>query len=89
MQQTAAQKQFDLNRAGKVNVEVKAFDKDGFTARAGVITRSWVNDVYNVTGKLAKKNVAQADQLTIMTIRFDVASGHWKIASIDDVMPLK
>jgi len=89
-QQDASKQQFSINRAGKLSVEVKSFSVDGFTAKAGVVMHGWVNDIYTTkTGKLAKKNVAQVDQLTIMTIRYDEASQHWKISSIDDVAPLK
>ncbi len=81
---------YAMNRAGRLSIEIKGFSKDGFTARAGVTSRSTVNDIFNVkTGKLTKKGVKQPDQLTIMTIRFDEASQHWKIASIDEVVPLQ
>ncbi len=88
-EQDKTQKTFAINREGKFSVEVKGFSEDGYTARAGVVMRGWVNDLYNLkTGKLVKKNVAQPDQLMILTIRYDLTTRQWKIISFDDIVPL-
>jgi hypothetical protein len=81
---------YAMNRTGRVTVEVRDFSADGLSAKAGVITRDWVSDVYDVTSRqLVAKGRIKKDSLTIMTILFDQASGHWKIAAIEETTEIQ
>jgi hypothetical protein len=79
-------KQYELNRAGVVVIQVRSFTSDGYTAHAGVMKRGWVNDIYDVTSrKLVAEGVADKNTLSVMTITYDRSSKRWMFASIEMV----
>lgn len=80
---------YAMNRAGRFSIEIRRFSPDGLTAKAGVITRDWVSDVYDVQSRqLIARGKIKKDTLTIYTIAYDYASGHWQYAHIDEVTEL-
>jgi hypothetical protein len=80
---------YAMNRSGKYTIEIRNFAPDGLSAKAGVITRGWVSDVYDVASKqLVAQGREKKDTLTIMSILFDPASNRWKFAAVDEVIEL-
>jgi hypothetical protein len=79
--------QYAVKRAGRTSIVIRHFSADGLTAKAGVITRGWTSDVYDIASKeLVAKDQASTDTLTVMTIVFDKASGRWKFAAVDEIV---
>jgi hypothetical protein len=91
MHQLEAQRDlYAMTRAGRYSIEIRHFSPDGLTARAGVITREWVSDLYDVISRqLVAKGRVKPDTLTIMLIRFDTLSGRWKFARVEEVTELQ
>jgi hypothetical protein len=84
------QDQYAMNRAGRFSVEVRQFSPDGLSAKAGVIKRDWVNDIYNLSSKqLVTQGKVQTDTLTLTSVVFDPTGGKWKFSSVDQVIELK
>ncbi len=80
---------YAMNRAGRYSIEIRRFAPDGLTAKAGVITRDWVSDVYDVqTKQLVARGQIKRDTLTIWSIAYDQLSGHWKFMHTDEVTEL-
>jgi hypothetical protein len=80
---------YAMNRAGRFSIEVRHFSPDGLTAKAGIITRDWVSDVYDVQSRqLIARGKIKKDTLTIYTIAYDISSGRWQFAHIDEVTEL-
>jgi hypothetical protein len=80
---------YSMNRAGRFSIEVRRFSADGLTAKAGVITRDWVSDVYDAQSRqLVTPGKIRKDTLTIYSIAYDFVSGRWQYASIDEVTEL-
>ena len=78
------------NRAGRYSIEVRDFSEDGYSAKAAIITRGWIVDLYDVTtSQLLASGRIKNDSLSIMTILYDQADGHWKFASVDETTDLK
>ncbi len=76
---------YAMNRAGRFSVEIRNFTADGLAAKAGIITRDWVSDVYDVQTKLlVARGRLSKDTLTIYTIIYDPVSGRWMYAHVDD-----
>ena len=81
---------YALNRSGRFTIEIRNFSADGLSAKAGVITRDWVSDVYDIVSRqLVTTGRVKPNTLTIYTILFDQASGRWKFAAIEEVVELK
>jgi hypothetical protein len=79
--------QYAVKRAGRTSIVIRHFSADGLTAKAGVITRGWTSDVYDIaTQQLVATDQASTDTLTVMTIVFDKASGRWKFAAVDEIV---
>jgi hypothetical protein len=80
---------YAMNRAGRFSIEIRRFSPDGLTAKAGIITRDWVSDVYDVqTRQLIARGKIKKDTLTIYTIAYNFPSGRWQFANIDEVTEL-
>ncbi len=80
---------YAMYRAGRFSIEIRRFSTDGMTAKAGIVTRDWVSDVYDVqTKQLVASGKVKKDALTIWTIAYDQLSGHWKFARTDEVTEL-
>ena len=80
---------YALNRAGRFSIEIRRFSSDGLTAKAGIITRDWVSDVYDVQSRqLIARGKIKKDTLTIYTIAYNFPSGRWQFANIDEVTEL-
>lgn len=80
---------YAMNRSGQYSIEIRNFAPDGMTAKAGVITRGWVSDVYDLTTmQLVAQGREKKDTLTIMAIVFEPASGRWKFAAVEEVIEL-
>ena len=80
---------YAMNRAGRFSIEIRRFSPDGLTAKAGVITRDWVSDVYDVQSRqLVTQGKIRKDTLTIYSIAYDYPSGRWQYAHIDEVTEL-
>ncbi len=80
---------YAMNRAGRFSMEIRRFSPDGYTAKAGIITRDWVSDVYDVqTKQLIARGQIKRDTLTIWSIAYDQLSGHWKFTHTDEVIEL-
>ncbi|MCL4505279.1 MAG: hypothetical protein M1434_12160 [Chloroflexi bacterium] len=81
---------YGVNRAGRYSIEVRDFSEDGYSAKAAVITRGWIVDLYDVTtSQLLASGRIKNDSLTIMSVLYDQADGHWKFASVDETTDLK
>ena len=81
---------YGMYHSGRLTIEVRNFSPDGFRAKAGVITRDWVSDVYDVASKqLVAKGRVKKDALTVMTIVFDQASERWKFTAVEEVVELQ
>lgn len=79
----AKRTQYGVNKSGEVAVEIKSFAQDGLTAQVDVITKNWVNDVYDVnTKQLIKKDFKQQDSTLNLAIRFDPSGNRWKIEKV-------
>ncbi len=80
---------YGVNRAGRYTIEVRDFAPDGYSAKAAVITRGWIVDLYDVTtSQLLAQGRAKPDTLTIMSILYDRTDGRWKFASVDETTDL-
>jgi hypothetical protein len=80
---------YAMNRSGRFTVEIRNFEPDGLTAKAGVIMREWVSDVYDVaSGQLVAQGRTKKDALTIMRIAYDQTSERWKFAAVEEVIEL-
>jgi hypothetical protein len=80
---------YAMNRAGRFSIEIRRFSPDGLTAKAGVITRDWVSDVYDVQSRqLITRGKLKKDTLTIYSIAYDFPSGRWQFSHIDEVTEL-
>lgn len=80
---------YAMNRAGRFSIEIRRFSPDGLTAKAGIITRDWVSDVYDVQSRqLIARGKIKKDTLTIYTIAYNFPSGRWQFANIDEVTEL-
>jgi hypothetical protein len=76
---------YAMNRAGQFSIEVRDFAVDGWTAKAAVITRGWVNDEYNKrTKQLIMKGKGEPDTITVRSVMYDRESGRWKFASVGE-----
>jgi hypothetical protein len=80
---------YAMNRAGRFSIEIRRFSSDGLTAKAGIITRDWVSDVYDVQSRqLIARGKIRKDILTIYTIAYNFPNGRWQFANIDEVTEL-
>ena len=84
------QKYYEMNRAGRFSVEVRQFSSDGLSAKAGVLKRDWVCDIYDLSsGQVVTQGKVYTDTLTLMSVVFDPTGGRWKFSSVDEVIELK
>jgi hypothetical protein len=80
---------YAMNRAGRITIEIRRFTPDGLSAKAGIITRDWVSDVYDVQSRqLVARGKIKPDTLTISTIVYDQSSKRWKFAHTEEVTEL-
>lgn len=70
--------QYELNIGGSVDIIVRNFTPDGYTAKAGIYLRDWQTDDYDVSSKvLLRTGVKHPDFLIVMTVVYDKVNARW------------
>jgi hypothetical protein len=82
--------QYEMNIGGSVDIVVRDFSRDGYTAKAGIYLRDWVTDDYDVSSKvLIRPGVRHPDLLVVMVIGYDKVKTRWMYQSFTVSSELK
>ena len=86
----AARKTYELNRDGEVTVKVLKFTEKGNRAEVQILTKGWVDDVYDFnTKKVLKAGKPETDKRLDVRMHYDAIEGRWKFEEVLKQINLK